>query len=164
MATAMRAGQWAFRPAWPGTVMPATRGVWCGLALAAMLVAAGPPAWAGDRAGAKRAPAAVVIQSCVSQDRVSFRSGRDGVVLDVVDSAEVANAIVTRYPMIERDGLYPSAVALWRRGKGGWAYATLMAHPQSPQYACFTAQIAADTIPLTPELLKKYFGLAAAPL
>ncbi|MBX3619631.1 MAG: hypothetical protein KF891_06545 [Rhizobacter sp.] len=103
-------------------------------------------------------PAPTVIGSCVSTARLSFRHGVDGAVLDEDDAAEVAAAIVKRYPMLERDGLYPEAVALWQRPGTGWVYATLMRRAHAPHARCFTATVSATAVPATPALLKKYIG------
>lgn len=101
-----------------------------------------------------------VIDNCVTTAQLAFRPGVNGVVLDPRDGAEVAASIVQRYPMIERDGLYPQAVALWRPPRGEWVYATLSQKAHAPHPACFTANVDAATLDLTPTLIRKYFGPA----
>lgn len=101
-----------------------------------------------------------VIDNCVTSARLTFKPGVTGAVLDAHDGAEVAAGIVRRYPMIERDGLYPQAVALWRPPKGEWVYATLSQKAHAPHAACFTANVDAATVDGTPTLIRKYFGPA----
>jgi hypothetical protein len=111
---------------------------------------------------ADKRPAPVVIENCVSPDKLSFRSGESGSLLDAGDAKQVAAEIVRRYPMIERDGLYPTAIALWRRPGGDWAFATLMPKKRPANAVCFTANISGDRLDATPAMLKKYFGIAPA--
>lgn len=113
------------------------------------------------QAADKRAPT-VVIENCVSRDKLSFRSGESGSLLDAGDAKLVAAEIVHRYPLIERDGLYPTAIALWRRPGGDWAFATLMPKKRPANAVCFTANVSGDKLDATPAMLKKYFGVAAA--
>jgi hypothetical protein len=101
-----------------------------------------------------------VIDNCVTSAQLAFKHGVNGAVLDAHDGAEVAASIVRRYPMIERDGLYPQAVALWRPPKGEWVYATLSQKAHAPNTACFTANVDAATVDGTPTLIRKYFGPA----
>lgn len=102
-----------------------------------------------------------VIDNCVSAAQLAFKPGVNGTVLDERDGADVAAIIVRQYPMIERDGLYPHAVALWRPPRGEWVYATLSQKPHAPHSACFTATVDAATVDMTPTLIRKYFGPAA---
>lgn len=99
-----------------------------------------------------------VIDNCVTAAQLSFKPGVNGVVLDARDGPEVAAAIVRRYPVIERDGLYPQAIALWRPPKGEWVYATLSQKAHAPHPACFTATVDAAQVEATPTLIRKYFG------
>jgi len=101
-----------------------------------------------------------LIDNCVTAAQLSFKSGVNGIVLDDRDGAEVAAHIVRRYPMIERDGLYPQAVALWRPPKGEWVYATLSQKAHAPHAVCFTANVDASKVDATPTLIRKYFGPA----
>ncbi|HEY0820388.1 MAG TPA: hypothetical protein VGD46_16500 [Rhizobacter sp.] len=101
-----------------------------------------------------------VIDNCVTAAQLSFKPGVNGVLLDERDGGDVAQAIVRRYPMIERDGLYPQAVALWRPPKGEWVYATLSQKKHAPHPACFTANVDASTVDATPTLIRKYFSPA----
>jgi hypothetical protein len=107
-------------------------------------------------------PQQVVIGNCIGADKLAFRRGVTGVMLNADDTAEVAGAIINQYPMIERDGLYPTAIALWRRPGGDWLYATLAERAKPPNAPCFTANVVAAQVKLTPVLLKKYFGTGQA--
>jgi hypothetical protein len=121
---------------------------------------------AADKPGAKKPkrPAPTVIESCVSSDKLSFREGDNGTLLSEVDRFQVAAEIVRRYPMIERDGLYPTAIALWRRKEGDWVFATLNPKARPPHPLCFTANVAIGEVQIAPALLKKYFGISAPPI
>lgn len=101
-----------------------------------------------------------IVDNCVSTAQLAFKAGVNGIVLDARDGAEVAAAIVRRYPMIERDGLYPQAVALWRPAGGEWAYVTLGQKKHAPHATCFTATVDASKVDTTPTLIRKYFSPA----
>ena len=118
-------------------------------------------AQAADKKASKKRPAPTVIESCVSKDKISYRNGDSGTLLDELDRFQVAAEIMRRYPMIERDGLYPTAIALWRRSGGDWVFALLMNQPDPATPPCFTANVAITEVELAPALLKKYFGLPA---
>lgn len=118
------------------------------------------PALAQTPAAPRPAAGTTVIDNCVTAAQLSFRPGVSGVVLDERDGAEVAASIVRRYPMIERDGLYPQAVALWRPPRGEWVYATLSQKKHAPHPACFTANVDASQVDATPTLIRKYFSPA----
>ncbi len=120
----------------------------------ATAASAQPPA-AGDRRGH------TVIDNCVTAAQLVFKPGVNGTLLDERDGAEVAASIVRRYPMLERDGLYPQSVALWRPPQGEWVYATLSQKAHAPHPACFTANVDAGTLEETPTLIRKYFGPVA---
>jgi hypothetical protein len=135
-------------------------GWWCLLCL----VFVQAQAQATDRRAAKKRPAPTVIESCVSTDKITFRKGDSGTLLDEVDRFQVASEIVRRYPMIERDGLYPTAIALWRRPGGDWVFATLMPVGVPAHAWCFTANVSVDDVAIAPLLLKKYFGITATPI
>jgi hypothetical protein len=122
----------------------------CGLACSLLALSAGsaPPT----------ASRTLVIDSCVSPATLSFRPGVDGVMLDAPDAALVGTAILEAYPVIQRDGLVPTSIALWRKPKGPWLYATLSEKAHAPHPPCFTATVAADRLAPTPLMLRKYFG------
>ena len=125
-------------------------------------VAADPPAAAKKK---PQRPAPTVIENCVdSAHTLSFRDGDSGTILDEVDRFVMASEIVRRYPMIERDGIYPSAIALWRRKEGDWVFATLTKRPDPPHRLCFSANVAMGQVQVAPTLLKKYFGITAPPI
>jgi len=131
---------------------------WWWLSCLALVVA---QAQSADKKASKKRPAPTVIESCVSDDKISYRNGDSGTLLDELDRFQVAAEIVRRYPMIERDGLYPMAIALWRRSGGDWVFALLMNKPDSSVPLCFTANVAITEVEFAPALLKKYFGIPA---
>ncbi|HEX3142118.1 MAG TPA: hypothetical protein VHQ87_18820 [Rhizobacter sp.] len=138
---------------------------WCGVLCLASL--AWMHALAADKPASPKKPkrTATVIENCITpSDTLSFRPGDNGSLLDEVDRFQVAAEIVRRYPMIERDGLYPSAIALWRRKDGDWVFATMIARPEPPHPLCFTANVAISEVQIAPALLKKYFGIPVAPI
>ncbi|MGY4827687.1 hypothetical protein ACVNIS_03815 [Sphaerotilaceae bacterium SBD11-9] len=111
-----------------------------------------------------RRPAPTVIENCVDRAHtLSFREGDNGTILDEVDRFLVASEIVRRYPMIERDGFYPTAIALWRRKEGDWVFATLIKRSEAPHRLCFSANVAVGQVQIAPALLKKYFGITTEP-
>lgn len=99
-----------------------------------------------------------VIDNCVSAAQLTFKPGVNGFMLNERDGAEVAAAIVRRYPVIERDGLMPQAIALWRPAGGEWAYATLGQKKHAPHATCYTATVDATKVDATPTLIRKYFS------
>jgi len=115
---------------------------------------------AGLAGAAPPRPPATVIDNCVTAATLSFRPGVDGVLLDEADAALVGHAIVEAYPVIGRDGLAPTAIALWRQPKGPWLYATLSEKAHAPHPPCFTATVTADRLAPTALMLRKYFGVA----
>jgi hypothetical protein len=118
----------------------------------------------GDAKKKPKRPAPTVIESCVSSDTLSFREGDNGTLLGELDRFQVAAEIIRRYPVIERDGLYPTAIALWRRKEGDWVFATLVARAEPPHPLCFTANVAIGEVGMAPALLKKYFGISVTPI
>jgi hypothetical protein len=134
------------------------------LLLALCAFAASELANAADRPASRKRTAPTVIENCVSGDKLAFREGESGTLLGELDRFQVADEIVRRYPMIQRDGFYPTSSALWRRKQGDWVFATLVARPQPPHELCFTANVAAGQVSLAPQLLKKYFGISPAPI
>lgn len=123
-------------------------------------------AWAGPIGAVSSPPsltagtaAWVEIGNCVAdEDKVAYRHGSSGALLDASDRARVMAAIFERYPMLRRDGLQPSAIAVWRRPGGNWLYATLIPQPDAPTRSCFSANVTAEGLAPTPSVLKKYFG------
>jgi hypothetical protein len=128
----------------------------------AQVQAADKPGDPKKQKSSRQAP--TVIESCVGGGTLSFRSGDNGTLLDEIDRFQVAAEIIRRYPMIERDGLYPTAIALWRRKEGDWVFATLIARAESPHPLCFTANVAVNQVDMAPQLLKKYFGIPVTPI
>ena len=82
--------------------------------------------------------------------------------LEAVDAAAVGSALTRRYPILDRDGLLPDAIVLWRKPVDGWLFVTLLANPGKPADVCFTATFSASRFELTAPLLVKYFGAGVA--
>ena len=102
------------------------------------------------------------IDSCAGGVPIQFRADDRRVVLDAVDAAAVGAALTRRYPVLERDGLTPDGVVLWRKPHAGWLFVTLLANPAKPADVCFTATFVADRFDVTAALLVKYFGAGVA--
>lgn len=132
----------------------------------APLVALALGAWlAGTAAARDRQPApmpAAAIESCVDHQAIRFQPGDRRAILDVADAALVAAHLVRRYPVVERDGLAPGAIVLWRRPGADWLYVALLEDPAKPDRYCFTATFVATRIDVTRSMVAKYFGASAA--
>lgn len=102
------------------------------------------------------------IESCVGGAPIQFRADDRRVVLEAVDAAAVGSALARRYPVLERDGLTPDGVVLWRKPQSGWLFVTLLANPAKPADRCFTATFVAERFEITAALLVKYFGAGVA--
>jgi hypothetical protein len=98
------------------------------------------------------------IESCVSTQAIRFSGSDRRVRLDAGDAAAVSAAIVRRYPMVERDGLAPQHIVLWRKPDAQWIYIALLENPERAGQVCFTATFTAARFELTPQLIAKYFG------
>lgn len=125
--------------------------------LVALLLVSGHGARAQERP-----PGAVTsesIESCVDTATIRFGSSEPHALLDQADTAQVAAALIARYPLISQDGFEPSGVVLWRKPDAGWVYVALLANPDKPAQVCFTATFAAGRFELTAGLMKKYFGI-----
>ena len=105
---------------------------------------------------------AATIESCVGGTPITFRPDDRRVWLEAVDAAAVASALTRRYPVLDRDGLLPDAIVLWRKPVDGWLFVTLLANPGKPADVCFTATFSASRFELTAPLLVKYFGAGVA--
>jgi hypothetical protein len=116
-----------------------------------------------DGAGARdagRAPSAVLadtVEGCVDHSAIRFGANELRTLLDPVDAAVVAAALVRRYPVVGQAGLQPQQLALWRKPGAGWIYIALLANPAKPNEVCHTATFVADTFGFTPRLVAKYF-------
>ena len=102
------------------------------------------------------------IESCVGGAPIQFRPDDRRVRLEAADAAAVGAALTRRYPVLDRDGLLPDAIVLWRKPVDGWLYVTLLGNPAKPSDVCFTATFAANRFELTAALLIKYFGAGVA--
>ncbi|MEO7336339.1 MAG: hypothetical protein ABIV63_07150 [Caldimonas sp.] len=102
------------------------------------------------------------IPNCANGPPIVFGAEDRRVQLDAVDVGAVAAAVGRRYPVLERDGLAPDAIVLWRKPGSGWLYVTMLVNPSKPVEACFTATFVAQRFELTGRLLVKYFGAGIA--
>ena len=102
------------------------------------------------------------IESCVGGAPIRFRPDDRRAWLEAADAAAVGAALTRRYPVLDRDGLLPDAIVLWRKPVDGWLYVTLLSNPAKPTDVCFTATFAASRFEPTAALLVKYFGAGAA--
>jgi hypothetical protein len=137
--------------------MVAPRSVVRAALIAGGLVAAA--AWGRDEPRAAAAALGESIESCVDRSTIRFRTGDRRTLLDAIDTASVAAALVRRYPMVEQDGLVPQRIAVWRKPEVGWLYVALLANPAKPAELCFTATFTASRFELTASVLEKYFGI-----
>jgi hypothetical protein len=112
--------------------------------------------------GAASAAHALVLESCVSADALSVASGDRHAFIDNADVADIAAAIAERFPVLQRDGFEPTRLLLWERPGAGWIYVAVIENPAKGGEMCFTATVAAGTVSITREVLKKYFPERAA--
>ena len=99
-----------------------------------------------------------MIESCVSSQAIRFAGADRHALLDPADAALVSAAIVRRYPVVERDGLAPQHIVLWRKPDAQWIYIALLENPERAGQVCFTATFSAARFEQTPPLIAKYFG------
>jgi len=100
------------------------------------------------------------IESCVDNTTLRFGKDERRAILDADDTETVGEALLRRYPAFAQGGLAPQAIVLWRKPGADWLYVTLLINPGKPGEVCFTASFVAAKIPITPVMLKKYFGVA----
>ncbi|WP_395699400.1 hypothetical protein [Aquabacterium sp.] len=107
--------------------------------------------------------AALTVESCVSKDRLQLAAPDPWVMLAEDEALTVFEQMMQRYPVLQRDGLVPSRIALWRRpDSGAWLYVTLLEDPSRSGEMCFTATVVARPLAITASLLRKYFDVATA--
>ena len=131
-------------------------------AIACSLLAASGAAGAIESVRPSATAAAGTVESCVDHQPIRFRADERRVVLDAADAATVSAALIRRYPMLERDGLAPQRILLWRKAGAEWIYVALLENPARPAETCFTATFAASRFDVTAPLIVKYFGSAIA--
>ena len=102
------------------------------------------------------------IESCVDRQPIRFQAADRRALLDLADAAMVSAALVRRYPIVDRDGLAPKRIVLWRKPGADWLYIALLENPARPDEICFTATFVASRFDVTPPLIVKYFGAAVA--
>ena len=98
------------------------------------------------------------IESCVDHQAIRFGADDRRAVLDAADAATVSAALVRRYPVVDRDGLAPQHIVLWKQPASGWLYIALLENPARPDERCYTATFVASRFDVTPQMIAKYFG------
>lgn len=107
--------------------------------------------------------ATLTVESCVSRDPLQLGAPDPWVMLADDEAGTVFEQMMQRYPVLQRDGVVPSRIALWRRpDSGAWLYVTLLEHPSRNGEMCFTATVVARPLAITASLLRKYFDVATA--
>lgn len=103
-----------------------------------------------------------VVESCVSPDRIVLQRSDPWVALNDGERASVFEQMMRRYPALQRDGLLPAQIVLWRPPGKAWIYVTMLTNPERADQACFTATVTAQALDITTALLQKYFALRNA--
>lgn len=144
------------------------------LAACALCVACAAPAQdaVAPSPGGSRAPDAEagrngdgkpwIVESCVSPDSIALQRSDPWVALNEVERNSVFEQMMRRYPALQRDGLVPSQIVLWRPPGRSWVYVTMLSNPARADQACFTATVTAQALDITTGLLQKYFALRSA--
>ena len=141
----------------PPTVPRARGRVACATALTWLGLMALPGLAGGATPRGVEASVGTRIPHCVGTDRITFRPGHTGTLLEARDRDRVAGQLLDRHPVLAQDGLMPVAIVLWRPPRGEWLYAALVDHPEQPGTWCIAAQVTAAGIALTPGMVAKYF-------
>ena len=113
-------------------------------------------------AAAQPPASAAAPMQCIGDDRLPVPPGGPRAWLDARDLSEVSAALLARFPVLQRDGLAPQAVLLWRHAAGDWRYAALVADPRRAGDLCVAASFAGAAIGGTDDLVRKYLPAAAA--
>jgi hypothetical protein len=108
------------------------------------------------------ADGAVAVESCVSNDRITFGRTELRAMLNDDERRAVHAQLMQRFPAAQRVGVEPSHLVLWQGPNGAWLYVALLQHPQQADQWCFTASFVAGTVERTSGLLRKYFALGSA--
>lgn len=132
------------------------------IATAGLAAALTGGAQARDEGRALAATLTDAIESCVDTSTIRFEHNDRHVLLDSADAGAVSAALARRYPLVERDGLAPQSIVLWRKPGAGWLYVSLLVNPAKPGESCFTATFVAGRFDLTAALVEKYFGIGTA--
>jgi hypothetical protein len=103
-----------------------------------------------------------IVESCVSPDSIALQRSDPWVALTDSERAGVFEQMMRRYPALQRDGLVPAQIVLWRPPGRAWVYVTMLANPARADQACFTATVTANALDITTALLQKYFALRSA--
>jgi hypothetical protein len=103
-----------------------------------------------------------IVESCVSPDSIVLQRSDPWVALNDSERAGVFEQMMRRYPALQRDGLVPAQIVLWRPPGRSWVYVTMLSNPARADQACFTATVTAQALDMTTALLQKYFALRSA--
>lgn len=103
------------------------------------------------------APAAGPPANCIGDDPLPIPPNGPKAWLDDADRGQVLAALWAKYPVLERDGLAPQALLLWRHPDGDWRYAALIADQRRAGQTCVAASFSAAVVEPTAGLLRKYF-------
>ena len=113
-------------------------------------------------AGAATFSAAAVdaIESCVDASTpIRFAAAERRASLAGGDAAEVAAALLARYPAVAQTGVVPDGIVLWAKPGDGWVYIALITNPAKTDEVCFVATFSAARFQFTSALSRKYFGV-----
>ena len=106
------------------------------------------------------AAAAEAIESCVDVSTpIRFAAGERRASLSGGDAAEVAAALLARYPAVAQTGIVPDGIVLWAKPHDGWVYIALITNPDKSEEVCFVATFSAARFEFTSALSRKYFGV-----
>ncbi len=131
----------------------------CAKLAAALLAFVALAAKAASGAGFSAA-AVETIESCVdASSPIRFASGERRGSLEESDAAEVAAALLKRYPAAAQTGIMPDGIVLWAKPGSGWVYVALITNPAKPDDVCFVATFVAGRFEFTKALSRKYFGV-----
>ncbi len=128
--------------------------------LAGALLAVASLAVGSASAATFSAAAIDAIESCVdASSPIRFAAGERRVSLEVNDAAEVATALLGRYPAAAQTGFAPDGIVLWAKPGDGWVYIALITNPDNSDEVCFVATFSAAKFEFTTALSRKYFGV-----
>ena len=106
------------------------------------------------------AAAVDAIESCVdASSPIRFAPGERRASLAGGDAAEVAAALLARYPAVAQTGIVPDGIVLWAKPGDGWVYIALITNPEKSDEVCFVATFSAARFEFTAGLSRKYFGV-----
>ena len=106
------------------------------------------------------ASAVDAIESCVdASSPIRFAGDERRASLEEADAAQVAAALLNRYPAVAQTGVAPDGIVLWAKPGSGWVYIALITNPDKADEVCFVATFAAGKFEFSEALSRKYFGV-----